>query len=324
MEREFQIGPQRLRILFAGPALTPVLTPALDHLSASGPRGSSATLEVRVFDSKSTATPIPSPAWGRDGYGARGEIVGFNTARFRTVYQPGMDILHMLDRQCDAGIYWVSDRETVPYWEQSFPLRTMLHWWMLDRPYQLMHAAAVGNGEGGVLITGPSGSGKSTTALACLEGGMSYAGDDYVLVGLDPPWVSSLYNTAKIVPDNLHRFPGLARCITNGERLGSEKALLFLNQVRPQQISRGFPIRAILTPRVSGRKETRLIPISPMASLRALAPTTVLHLPGGEAETMRKMSSLVKAVPNYVLEAGTDLQGIPEAIGNLLARGAAA
>ena len=324
LEREFEVGPQRVRIRFAGPALIDVLTPALDHLSASRPASEAArTLHVYVFESKSTATPMPPPPWGPDCYGARGEIAGFNTSRFRTVYQPGMDILHILDRQRAAAIYWVCERDLIPYWERSFPLRTVLHWWMIGQPYQLLHAAAVGSGEGGVLITGPSGSGKSTTALACLEGGMSYAGDDYVLAGLDPPWVSSLYGTAKLAPDNVHRFPDLARWITNPDRLGSEKALLFLKCARPRQLSRGFAIRAVLTPRVTGRKETRLVPVSPMVSLQALAPTTVLHLPGGGADMLEKMSRLVKAVPNYVLEAGTDLSRIPEVIGTLL-RGASA
>lgn len=316
--RTFRIGGETVRLRFAGPALVDVLTPALAHLSVEEREARPASLEVCVFDTGSTGSAMPRAPWGPDDYGPRGQIAGFNTERYRTVYEPGVNVLQMFDREIGTGIYWVRDRGAVPYWERGLALRTMLHWRFRDTALQLVHAGAVGTAEGGVLITGPSGSGKSTTCLACLEGGLLYAGDDYVLAAVDEPYVHSLYNTAKLNPDNLARFPGLARWVINEDKLAEEKALLFLHPERRESLAGGFPIRAIVTPQVTGRRESRLRAVSPMVSLRSLAPTTVLQLPGEGGEAFAKMSRLVKAVPNYLLEAGTDLTRIPEIIWSLI------
>ena len=40
---------------------------------------------------------------------------------------------------------------------------------MSDRNLQYVHAGAVGNKNGGILLVGKGGSGKSSTALACLK-----------------------------------------------------------------------------------------------------------------------------------------------------------
>lgn len=318
VERKFRIGRELVRVRFAGRALVSTMTAALDHLDESAST-KPATFTICVFDTLTTGASMPRPAWPGECYGARGEIAGFNCDRFRTVYQPGVDVFQMIDKEARTAVYWVQEPSVVPYWEQSFPFRTTFHWMLQGKPYQLMHAGAVGREGGGVLITGPSGSGKSTTCLACLKAGMLYAGDDYVLAGTEPPFVHSLYATAKLVPENLHRFPNLESSVTNLDRLSKEKALIFVKSVRPSCLTPGFPIRAILTPRVTGERDTRLVRSTGIAGLKALAPTTVLHLPGGGSESLAKMSRLVKQVPNYVLEAGTDLPQIPRVIDELLA-----
>ena len=68
----------------------------------------------------------------------------------------------------------------------------------------------VGTDHGGVIITGGGGAGKSTAALLCLEAGLRYLGDDYVVVALDPVATAySLYCTAKINDDQAANFAGL-------------------------------------------------------------------------------------------------------------------
>lgn len=317
IERCFSVGPGTLRLRFAGSALPPLILPALEHLAAE-PRESGRTLTVSLFDSESTGTAMPPPAWTPDSYGARGEITGFNTDRFRTIFAHGVDLLQMMDLSRDAGVFWAPSYRMVPYFERGGPLRSYLHWWMWREPFQPLHAGAVGTEAGGVLLAGKRGSGKSTSTLACLEGGLLYAGDDYVLAGGDEPYAYSLYNTAKLVPDNLHRFPGLHASIRNPERLGEEKAMIFVREVAPERVCGGFPIRAVLLPKVTGKRDTRLQPTSAMKALLALAPTTILHMPGASQDAFAKMSALVKQVPCYVLEAGTDLPQIPAAVRALL------
>jgi len=320
IEKRFRIGDQVAVFRFAGRALEELLTPALAHLEV--PPGAQPQLEIRFFDTYSTGVAPPPPPWGADSYGIRGEIDGFNDARFRTVYQPGSDILLMLDRRRSEALYWISDHRKLPYWERSFPGRTIFHWWLEELPLQPVHAAAVGLPEGGVLITGASGSGKSTSALACLDSDLLYAGDDYVLVRHSPsPHVYSLYGTAKVEVQNLVRFPRMRDAVSNASRLESEKALVFLREFSPQKLITGFPLRAILVSRVTGRRDTELRRSTSAEGFRALAPTTLSHLPGAERQAFAKISALARSVPIYTLEAGTDLAQIPRIILDLLANG---
>jgi hypothetical protein len=333
-EIDIQAGEERVRIRFAGPELVPILSPALEHRRLDRAAGlaqvsEEPALTICAFDSESTGTPMPPPAWDHSSYARSGEILGFNTERIRTLYQPGADVFHMYDRDRRQAIYWVKRASIIPYWETSFAFRTILHWWTIGRPYQLMHAGAVGYAHGGVLIAGPSGSGKTTSTLACIDSSLGYIGDDYLMVGVNSdsaegpsfygsPRAFSLYNTAKMLPDSLQRLPALSQYVTNRDKLENEKAMVFFHQSLPGKVLASFPIRAILTPRVTGERDTRLKPGSAMTSLRALLPTTLLHLPGGAEGVRAKIAALVRQVPNYALEAGEDLRQIPKVIEELL------
>ena len=128
----------------------------------------------------------------------------------------------------------------------------MFHWWAAPTTLQPLHGGAVGRHGVGVLVVGPSGAGKSTTTLACLEAGMEYAGDDYVIVDVDEPTVHSLYSTVKLEPDNLDRFPTLAPLVANAGRLESQKAIVRLHEHRGDRLVNSLRLRAIVLPRVTG------------------------------------------------------------------------
>jgi hypothetical protein len=317
VDRYYQLGGYVVRLRFAGNALVSVLSQALSHLAIAAAQPD---LTICLWDSASTGVRIPPTPW-RSHYAARGEVEGYNTDRVYTVYEHESCGLSMLDNARNLAVLWVAEPGRIPYWVKGSPLRTILHWWMDGHGRQLVHSAAVGTGGRGALITGKSGSGKSTTALACLESGLLYAGDDYVIVREDPvPQAFSLYNTAKIVPQRLHSFPRLAAHIDNADRLDTEKALVFLAGLPAMKLSAGFPLNAILVPRVTGLRDTLIRKVSPAVSLAALAPSTIFaHPRGGEAE-FRFLAKLVKRLPAFVIECGTDLAQIPRAITNLLSR----
>lgn len=316
-ERTFQVGERSVLLRFAGDRLVPLMVRALAHLEV--PLAGRPDLTVCFFDSESTGTQMARPPWSREQYTNLGEIDGFNNGQVHVTYTPGVDILHCLDRERGLAIYWTPTFRLIPWWEQSFPLRSILNWWLQDQPFQPAHAAAVGRPSGGVLITGPSGTGKSTSTLACLGSELQYAGDDYVLIRTSPsPFVFSLYSTAKLEADNLERFPDLAPLVSNADRLDREKALIFLHEHHPRKLIRGFPIRALVIPKVTGQRDTTMETISPAGALLALAPTTTKHLLGTRRQTVEKLMRLVKAVPSYRLLAGTDLTQIPVAISGLL------
>ena len=316
IDRFYDIGGYIIRLRFAGPGLVPYITPALAHLAAEP--ASAPALTIWLWDSVSTHTEMPPPWWSDDNISRR-DTRAYYTQRVRTAFQLGSNILSMLDHTLDRAIFWIRDARKTPYYETGAPLQTILYWWMRGHGRQFTHAAAIGTPTGGVLLAGKSGSGKSTTALACLHSSLGYTGDDYCLLATDDdPYVFSLYSTGKLDPDNVHRFPDLAPLIKNRDRLDSEKALFFLHEHYPEEIATGFPVRAVLLPKVTGRPETGLTVTSPAAGLKALAPSTLFQLAGAGREDFQAMAELVKRVPCYVLHVGTELSGIPGAIRSLL------
>jgi hypothetical protein len=316
-DRFYSMGGYTIRLRFAGPALVPRITPALEHLATKP--SSSPMLTVCLWDSVSTCTQMPPPPWSADAYIARGEVRGYNDGHIRTSFHIGANVLNMLDTRLDVAVFWIRDARQLPYYESGAPLRTILHWWLSNHGRQFVHAAAVGTAQGGVLLAGKGGSGKSTTALTCLNSKLAYVSDDYCLLTTNPhPYVYSLYSSAKVDADNIYRIPHLRSAISNADRLDTEKALLFLHQHCPDKVVTGFPVRAILLPSVTGRSETTLTPASPIAGLRALAPSTIFQLSGAGHTAFQTMTKFVKQVPCYNLELGTDLLRIPEVILGLL------
>ena len=315
-DRFVRLGEHTARLSFAGSLMEDLMFPALAHLEVPP---CETDLVACFFDSESAATPMPPPPWSRQDFTEHGEIAGFNDGCVHVTYGPGVDILNCLDCERGLAVYWAPTWRSIPSWERSFPLRPVLNWWLKSRPFQPIHAGAVGYPDGGVLVVGGSGSGKSTVALACLDSDLGYAGDDYVLVRTEPePRVYSLYNTAKLEADNLVRFPWLQPHLDNPAALATEKALVFLHTARPGKLSLGFPVRAILCPRVTGRHDTVCRPASARDAFLAIAPTTAMHLPGARRQTVEKLFRLAKSVPCYLLESGTDIPQIPRAISRLL------
>lgn len=319
VDRFCLIGGLPIRLRFAGPALLPYILPSLAHLATGAVPNP--TLTICLWDSSSTRTSPPPPPWlGYDAYTRRGEVRGYNNERISTAHNMGADVLNMLDRGLGVGLYWTRDPRRLPSYEISAPLRTVLHWWANRYGRQCVHGGAVGTANGGVLLAGKGGSGKSTTVLSCLTSDLAYLGDDYCLVATDPiPYAYSLYSSAKLNADNIHRVPHMRPALSNADRLDKEKALFFLHQHYPEKIVAGFPIRALLLPSVTGRPETTLVPASDRSALTALALSTMSQLPCAGQTTLEILNQLVKQVPRYHLQLGTDLARIPEVILGLLA-----
>jgi hypothetical protein len=262
---------------------------------------------------------MPSPPWSAKDYAARGEIAGFNNSKIQTSLDLGTGVLSMFRRDVNTGIFWIRDARHLPYWESGAPLRMILNWWLTEYKIQLLHASAVGTQEGGVLLAGKSGSGKSTSALACLDSCLKYVADDYCLLATEPvPFVHSLYSSAKINAADRFRFPYLSSALSNVERLGQEKALYFFHEHFPEKISRGFPLKAILIPQISGATETKVSIVSPAVALRALAPSTIFQLSGAGDAAFRLIAAVARKIPCYRLALGTDFSGIPRTILNVI------
>jgi hypothetical protein len=326
IDRTIRVGDHPIHLEFTGQGLDQALMPAIAHLEI--PAVETPELTIHLWDSASSGTELPNVLsryfdilgeWWKH-LGIRGEIKELSNDRILTAYHLGPNIFSAIDLERGQAFYWVKDAAALPYYEIGSPIRTILNWWTSHQGDQFVHGGAVGNENGGVLLVGKGGSGKSTTSLACLEGGLLYASDDYCLVRAKPePRVFSIYNTAKLNADiDVERFPNFGKLVHNKVRGKEDKALFFLHAHFPEQVATSFPIKAILIPEVAHRPNTGLRPASAGETLAALAPSTLLQLPGSGQSAIKTMSALVREVPHYVLECGTDLAQIPQVIADLL------
>lgn len=313
----YRICETSVRLSFAGDALVPHITPALSHLGI--PEVKVPDLTICLWDSVSTNTSMVPPPWERDRYTYRGDVWGYNSSRIKTAFHWIEFSLNMLDLETNTGLFWVEHTQGLPFWVNASPLRTLLHWWTEKNECQLVHAAAVGTKSGAILLTGEGGTGKSTTSLSCLKSGLFYLGDDFVVAQLKPePYVFSLYNTAKLIPDNVKNFPEFSRFISHIKGPDDEKVVLFLHSGFCEQLSSTMPLRAILVPRITDSRESRIIKTSSKDVLRAASFTTMTLLPGAGIKTYEFLKRLSASLPCFILELGRDFTRIPTAISGLL------
>ena len=302
----YRLAGRTFRLRFAGDTLASKLTPALSHLV--GAPDENPDLEICLWDSRTTGMKLPPPDWMPHDHLARGEIRGFNRGRILAAFQTGPDILNMYDRERKRGLFWIRDAHQVPFYESAAPLRTILHWWMRTQGCQVIHAGAFGTDSCGVLLAGGGGAGKSTAALALgLSPGMEYAADDYCLLEPEPaPWIHSLYATAKLDGGSLKRLAHLALPVDRPRRDGGKTVIYFQKRYSANLIS-GFPLKAVLCPRITGSDRTAVRAASSGESFRALAVSSVFQLPGAGSSDLNRIAAAVREVPAFTLELGTDM-----------------
>ena len=308
---------QSAELRFAGVAMRDRLFPALAHLASGQGR---ASLVVSVFDSRSTGVRMPPPAWPQEDLVERGEVRGFADGAWRIAFNVGSGMLVAHDRDGGRAVAWTRDAETVPFYETASPLRPLLAWWLSDAGLQVVHAAGVGKAGRGVLLTGRGGSGKTTTALLCVQAGWAYAGDNnLVLETRSPPRAHALYSSATVRPGTLDRMPDLRARLQNAERLDSEKGLLFVDGREGGLLLPAFQVDAVLLPRVALGPATRSEPATAGDCMAALAPSSLLSLPGARGEAFARLASLSRAAPAHHLRLGTDVDAIPGVVARFLA-----
>lgn len=309
----YSIAGSTVCVRFAGGQMVEIMTPALEHLRIEAVDNPDLTL--CVWDSESTGVEmVPHPV-GIEDFTDRGDIWGFYSSRYKTAFHWSDFSVNVLDLEKGVGVYWVETTARFPYYVYSSPLRTLLHWWMESKGLQLIHAAAIGTEEGAVLVTGKGGMGKSTTAIACLTNGLYYLSDDYVIVGLHPePYVYSLYNTAKINACDLERFPELSEMCINPEKLSHEKAVMYLYPHFKDRIRSKLPLKGIMLPNVQPERESWLSAVEFWKLQRAMGFTTMSQLPNVGRHTHLYLTELIKELPCFTLNAGSDLKLIPAVI----------
>ena len=308
----FQLAGRLVRLKFASAALRAAFTPAFAHLEPAG--DGPADLTVFCWDDASSGEILAEPeaAAGRSG-------VEFVDGPVRIAWEPEQRHFSAFSIPKRLALLRAPDAEALPSWERAAPLRRILHWWTSEQGLQLVHAAALGDRDGGVLLVGPGGSGKSTTALACIGSSIGYAGDDYCLVSMEgAPRVHALYGSGKADAASVARLPNLRAAFAASTLQGEGKTVIF---VEKKNIVGSFPLRAIVAPKVAADTDGRLDPLSKAEALRAVAPTTLFQMPGDRRESLSRLTTLIRELPCWRLSVGRDPGAAQSLLKSLFATG---
>lgn len=180
----------------------------------------------------------------------------------------------------------------------------------------LAHAALVGLNGQGLLVTGKGGMGKSTISAAALGGGLSFCSDDFVAlqrVG-DDIIGHSLYASLLLHPDQVARHPHFhGHCRASRSADVPKTVVILGTEFREQTVAR-LRVDAMAVPQVSGQQQSELWPMSRVAALRALAPTSVFSSPWHEVARARFLVGLAADLACFQYISGSDFAKIPDPI----------
>jgi hypothetical protein len=319
IERNYRIAGESVRLRSVGPALDAALTRAFAHLASASDADASLTIYLcdgRLIDLPRPPWQLVDPTASTPPEQEHGPLMHVRDERVDGLFRLDGGSVTMLNRVSAVGLFWTAAPDRVPRYERAAPLRAILDWWGGSRGCRVLHAGAVGTEQGGALLVGSAGAGKSTAVLACLGSGLAYAGDDGVAVSQGPrPFVHSLYCTAKLRPDHLRRaLPHLSSLLDDSEEAHQGKRMFFLDREPCAELTPGFPLRAVLLPRVTTSERSSTRRVSPGSALLALAPSTLFQLPGARQQRLQHMAETLRRVPAHVLDLGRDLSTVAPAI----------
>ena len=209
--RDLRFADRRVRLRFAGTRLADALLPALAERE-DNEHDRPADVSIALWERDlSPQTPVPFP-WTIEEIGPGGLIRSPDQDRVLAIHETASGAVTLVHRDQNTVLYRVPSEPVIPWWERAAPLRPALYWALSNQHHHLVHAGAVGDHRGGVLLAGASGSGKTTVALAALQHGLGYLADDYILLNTtQTPTAHAIYSTAKI-DDGTAPFPPSRRC----------------------------------------------------------------------------------------------------------------
>ena len=207
--------------------------------------------------------------------------------------------LWLLDEQQATAVLWIEDEDALPLWEHTSPLRGAARWWSTVQGAAMVHAGAVADGEGCVLLVGDSGAGKSTATMACHGSGLDVLGDDFCFVepptGTTPPIGHTMYRLAKLDDRALDLLPHLRPGVVGTAWRGKHLIDLAPGALPPR------PIVAICHVTQDPSSPTHATPMSRIEALRAVAPSTIFQQRLWERETWDVLAATVHATRCYRL-----------------------
>ncbi len=307
-----------IALSLSGAQMAAATLPALAHLTTSV-EAAPPDITLHLWDGAESGVWPPRPPFTPEDYRRYGQRAIAHDGVRSLMHAPTSGQLFAYDRASRQGYFWVEDASQLSIYERAAPVQTLFHWALAEFGWQVVHAAAVGNASGGVLLVGGTGAGKSTTALSCLaQAGLRFLSDDKCLVRLTPaPQAFALFSSAKLKGDMLARLPHFRLLVTGwDDSYKANKGLVFLHPTFADNMIPTFQVKALLLPQVAHRETADIRPAPAGDLFRQLGPSTVIWLPGAEVENYRFTAAMTRRLPCYQIALASD----PQVNGNAIHR----
>jgi hypothetical protein len=293
------------------------LRPALDHHQPLDGDGDAMVVRIWSLDAPASTRPALPPALVQRGDGSTD---GPGGSLIRARFDHANRALMAWDSGSDVAWWCLESMDGLQWWEEAAPFRPLLSWILPTHGRHLAHCAAVGTGDGAILLVGPGGSGKSTTALGCHLDGMGYVGDDYCLIATDTgPMVHSLFGTAKVrIEESIEAGPLGAHMMRATPPAGG-KAVAVVSARPGACLVDSAPVAVVAAVTVGADSRTRVHDATRAEVLAALAPNSLQQLPGVTPASFVALSQLVQSAPVCRIELGHDRREVTSVIRSVLA-----
>ena len=219
------------------------------------------------------------------------------------------------------GVWWLDEIGGLSSWQVSAPLRQLFAWWAPRTGQVLAHAAVVGDGTRGVMITAAGGAGKSTTTMQCGLDGLQVLSDDYCVIQPgDSTTARAATRCCKLSDDSLNLLGTHFGKLDNSHQLSSdEKNLIYLPLDGPNPAATCLELAAVVVPRIGTDEKATLGPALGSAALSSLAMSSIFQFNADPAPVLKACREIIEGLPTFELILGSDLSSSTERISELLA-----
>ena len=307
---DINLAETNVRLSFFSNQLSDILLPALSHITYSSVTSEKPQYQIYVLDGTTIDSPLPVIEDITNKFIFRGDIENFSTYQHQIAYLIHSKLICAVDHINKIGIVIAQDSKLIPKFITASPLKEIFNWIMLRNQCSLIHAAAVGNQDGAVLLVGKSGSGKSVTAIRCLFHGLDFYGDDIVgISNKKTPLIHSIFATAKIFNKDISKIAGLEKYSILGNLKPNDKEVFFLNEYFKEQLPIVMPIKAILHV-IQSDDTASISPTSVANLLNVVGATSVTLFPYSHQTYTIQLMSLFKSVPCFKFKLGNQTDQI--------------
>ena len=318
LRRDFRLVRLDVTIWFSSNALAELCERTLVQRKYDDP--SAARIEVYAIDVEAGGWEPPA-LWREDvGFASREFDRSLAADNLRGFYHHDAPSWQFYDRATGTGVLTLPGPLDIPPWESGSPFRLFLHWAYAAAHMRLTHAATLGLGGFGALISGASGSGKSSTALAGLLNGLDSVGDDYVVVEQGARVVAHPVFTVFKQDREAMRRVGIPESNIDAVELNWHGKVEFdAARFTAKGLAERMEIGALLIPEVAGLQRTMIESETARRAALSLAPSGVFQLPGDTSEGFCFLADLVRRLPAFRVRLSEHPAEIADAIGSFLA-----